>query len=260
MGPSNYTARWKHARSFPACAVIHCCTCLALACAPARTQPAPTGAERARKTPAPAVPRAAPLAAADTLQDAADPKVRRVLQLTILGEFPREVLAEIEASLRAELQVDVLPTIERDLPQSAYYPPRKRYRAERLLAALEQNGTPGVSQLGLTVVDISTTKGKHVDWGVFGLGTLGGDSAVISVHRLRRDKPAPALYHFRIKTTAVHEAGHMLGLDHCTEPRCLMNDAEGSIRTVDESSGKLGPNCRTELDRLAPAQRTPPHD
>jgi hypothetical protein len=57
---------------------------------------------------------------------------------------------------------------------------------------------------------------------------------------------------FRVVTTAVHEVGHTLGLDHCVEPHCVMNDAEGSIETVDHSTGKLGQECRDELDREEP--------
>jgi archaemetzincin len=44
----------------------------------------------------------------------------------------------------------------------------------------------------------------------------------------------------------------MLGLEHCVEPRCVMNDAEGSIKTVDNSTGELGAECAVRLDTLAP--------
>jgi archaemetzincin len=185
--------------------------------------------------------------------------VRRSIQLTILGSFTEEAIAEIEHALRTQLTVEVLPTERRELPRSAYYAPRKRYRAEKLLAALEAKQRGAVGQLGLTEVDISTTKGRIKDWGVFGLGAIGGDSAVISTHRLLRDNPSAELYRFRVVTSAVHEVGHMLGLDHCKEPHCVMNDAEGSIRTVDTSTGELGPTCQKALIKLAPRNRLPTH-
>jgi archaemetzincin len=183
--------------------------------------------------------------------------VRRTVQLTILGEFPSDLIPDIEAALRDKLSVHVLPTLRRELPEGAYYKPRKRYRAEKLLAALEHEQQPDISQLGLTEVDISTTKGKIKDWGVFGLGSLGGTSSVISTHRTRRDDPSEALYRFRVVSTAVHEVGHMLGLDHCTEPRCVMNDAEGSIKNVDDSTGELGPTCVALLEESSPAKLEP---
>jgi archaemetzincin len=183
--------------------------------------------------------------------------VRRSVQLTVLGSFPEAATSQIEEALRQQLSVEVLPTERRELPAEAYYAPRKRYRAEKLLSALEARQRKHLGQLGLTEVDISTTKGKVKDWGVFGLGVIGGDSAVISTHRLRRDNPSAEVYRFRIVTSAVHEVGHMLGLDHCTEPHCLMNDAEGSIRTVDTSTGALGPTCQAALLKLAPRNRVP---
>ena len=45
--------------------------------------------------------------------------------------------------------------------------------------------------------------------------------------------------------------------EDCTEPRCVMNDAEGSIATVDNSTGRIGPECRAELDRESPAALAP---
>lgn len=183
--------------------------------------------------------------------------VRRSVRLEILGDFPESAIPAIEAGLQHELRVQVLPTSRRPLPQEAYYRPRKRYRAEKLLRVLEREQPARTSVLGMTEVDISTTKGHYKDWGVFGLGMIGGTSSVISTFRLRRGRPSAELYRFRIVSAAVHEVGHMLGLNHCTEPRCVMNDAEGSIETVDNSTGALGPGCLSLLDRLAPATRAP---
>ena len=75
---------------------------------------------------------------------------------------------------------------------------------------------------------------------------------MISTFRLRRRARDADHVEFRVVTTAVHEVGHTLGLEHCTEPVCVMRDAEGSIRTVDTSDGHIGPQCRAELDRESP--------
>ena len=176
------------------------------------------------------------------------------MTLVTLGRFPRELTDAVEAGLREELQVDVVRIDDAPLPRFAYYPPRRRYRAERLLNYLRSR-VPGANArvLGMTDVDISTTKGTIYDWGVFGLGDLGGKACVISIFRLRRRARDADHLRFRVTTTAIHEVGHTLGLEHCTEPACVMRDAEGSIRTVDTSSGHLGPECRAEVDREAPA-------
>src|SRR5262249_52338486 len=106
--------------------------------------------------------------------------------------------------------------------------------------------------LALTDVDISTTKGRVYDWGVFGLGEISGRACVVSVHRLRRGARSAEHLRFRVVTTGIDEVGHTLGLPHCLEARCVMQDAEGSIKNTDSSTGHLGPGCRRLLDRTAP--------
>ncbi|MEM9191925.1 MAG: matrixin family metalloprotease [Myxococcota bacterium] len=173
----------------------------------------------------------------------------------MLGEFPGELTASVTTGLQRELQVDVETIDGVPLPESAYYPRRRRYRADRLLDFLNEHleGAPESTRvLGLTSVDISTTKPPYEDWGVFGLGELGGRSCVISTYRLHRSARNAEHLDFRVTTTAIHEVGHTLGLEHCSEPTCIMRDAEGSIRTVDTSSGIIEPECRRELDEESP--------
>ncbi len=78
---------------------------------------------------------------------------------------------------------------------------------------------------------------------------------MISLFRLRRGMRDDALLLHRVVSTAIHEVGHTLGLAHCTEPRCVMNDAHGTVVTVDNSTGHLGPECRAEVERRAPRPR-----
>ncbi len=78
--------------------------------------------------------------------------------LAPLGVFPASFLAEIDVGLRAELGVGIARNPEVALPRSAWYAPRRRYRAERLLDALRpQMVAPATRILGVTEVDISTT-------------------------------------------------------------------------------------------------------
>ena len=187
--------------------------------------------------------------------------VRARVKLIALGAFDPGLLTAVESALGAELDVSVETTSGIDLPRAAYYPPRHRYRADRLLDFLRRRFEDDASTarvLGLTEVDISTTKGRIADWGVFGLGEIGGRSCVISTFRLRRRARDPEHLQFRVVSTAVHEVGHTLGLEHCPEPRCVMNDAEGSIRTVDQSTGHICHFCEARLDQHAP--RTAPAD
>jgi archaemetzincin len=144
--------------------------------------------------------------------------------------------------------VRVLPALP--LPDVAWYPPRKRWRADKILDYLDTAVLPGTGCafiVGFTSSDISTTKDPHVDWGVFGLGEIEGVSAVVSTRRLagwpRSDADRQLV---RVRTVKVvnHEIGHVLGLPHRGTPGCLMNDAHGTIKTVDAETGALCADSR----------------
>jgi archaemetzincin len=140
----------------------------------------------------------------------------------------------VVSALRAFYPMKVRVLDCQELSQSAYYAPRKRYRAERLLDYLNKSmPKDGWRILGLTDVDISTTKGKIFDWGVLGLGELPGTATVISSFRCRNKVRNVAHAMERLAKVAVHEIGHTLGLDHCPTVGCLMEDAMGKVATTD---------------------------
>ena len=199
---------------------------------------------------------ASAVGAAQESPDVPDRRVRAHVRLVVLESFPRAWIDPIVRDLEEKLGVQAIVDERHfDLPRSAYYAPRRRYRAERLVRFLTttfQGSPSGTRILGLTARDISTTKEPYEDWGILGLADLGGPAAVVSSFRMRRRARSPAQAIFRATTTAVHETGHALGLPHCTESRCLMRDAEGTMDTVDAGDGQLGPSCQSLLSRLAP--------
>lgn len=172
--------------------------------------------------------------------------------LAPLGPFQPTLLDEIERGLVAELRVSVLRVEALSLPPTALYAPRRRYRAERLLDFMRPRmRAPATRILGVTEVDISTTAHGVYDWGVLGLGDLGGRACVISTWRCRRTARDAAQASRRMVTTCIHEVGHTLGLPHCPDTACLMTDARGSVLTVDRTSGHLCARCRQRVGLAA---------
>jgi len=172
----------------------------------------------------------------------------RVIALQPFGKVNPSIVKEVEKGItRAySLRVEVLPAVP--LPKETWYQPRRRYRAEKLLNFLSIN-TPEkyMKVIGLTRRDISTTKGKIKDWGIFGLGTVGGRTCVISTFRLRRGRVSYRYFIGRLVKVANHELGHTFGLWHCPNHGCLMEDAKGTIKTVDRETGAFCSECRERM-------------
>lgn len=150
------------------------------------------------------------------------------------GTIPGPELAAVSAAISAFFAVQVSVAAPLALPKSAFYPKRQRYRAEKLLDYLVEQGRKDARvTLGLTAVDISTTKAPYEDWGILGLATLDGRSAVLSSFRCHKKAKNAEHARVRFAKTAVHELGHSFGLDHCPTAGCLMHDGEGSVLTTD---------------------------
>jgi archaemetzincin len=73
---------------------------------------------------------------------------------------------------------------------------------------------------------------------------MGGRPCVVSTFRLGQKKVPANKFKRRLIDVANHELGHTLGLDHCPHIGCLMEDAKGTIKVVDRSTGKFCGNCR----------------
>ncbi len=168
-----------------------------------------------------------------------------------LGKISEKIIESVTAGIKKAYSVDTVVLPVKKLPESAWYKPRKRYRAEKILDYLNVIADEKHTKIvGLTAKDISTTKGDIYDWGIFGLGSLGGKPCVISTFRLRRGKVSYNFFINRVIKVVNHEIGHTFGLPHCLNYGCLMEDAKGTIKTVDRETGIFCDECRKQLKDL----------
>lgn len=147
---------------------------------------------------------------------------------------------EIYQRLRL-IDSSILLAPAKKLPATAYYAPRKRYRADSLVHWLSGMAESGETIIAITHTDISTTKGEHKDWGVIGLGQCPGNACVVSTFRLNKKNVGEQLYKI-----CLHELGHTRGLPHCPEKHCYMRDAEG--HNVSDELIRFCDNCIKALD------------
>ena len=147
------------------------------------------------------------------------------------------------------MSTTVLPP--QPLPEVAWYEPRHRWRAEKILDELAKAPPAECNWvMGFTREDVSTTVRDREDWGVLGLAYIGGRVAVVSSFRMKRGVPARRVAQRAVKVVN-HELGHAFGMDHDDSVAgCIMNDAKGTVRTVDIESGVPCAHERETFERL----------
>lgn len=168
---------------------------------------------------------------------------RMTLAIQPIGPINNTLLDQVAESLRSTYDFDIFLLDPVPLPAEAFYPPRKRYRAEKILDYIERVESPRFQKvLAVTAVDISTTKGAYPDWGIFGLAYLSARPCVVSTFRLKRNASTQQML-VRLLKVVRHEVGHTLGLPHCPNRGCVMEDANGSIASVDSGDGTFCKAC-----------------
>jgi len=169
---------------------------------------------------------------ATSCKPVASPKKVDIIAITInlqpFSDIGKEdadyVLNELE-----KVYPNVMLQFPIELPRSAFYKARNRYRADSLIHFLNDHTTKDHVTIGLTGEDISTTKDAIEDWGVMGLGFCPGKACIASTFRLSKTEKRMQLF-----KVAIHELGHTQGLPHCPVKYCFMKDAEGHNPTNDE--------------------------
>jgi|Deesub1362A_J573_1020465.scaffolds.fasta_scaffold00242_52 archaemetzincin len=87
---------------------------------------------------------------------------------------------------------------------------------------------------------------------VFGEAELNGKRAIISLYRLKPEfygSKDDDLFFQRVLKEAVHELGHVLGLVHCKNPKCVMHFSN-SILDTDFKEWRYCDDCMKKLSKL----------
>ncbi len=168
----------------------------------------------------------------------------------------------VKATLSKMYGVQVVLLEDVDIPQRAFVNIKSaRYRADTLIHLLKNDVVYKDYDyvIGLIGADISCTKysdyetktikspaHKYKDWGIFGLGFRPGKSCIVSTFRLKKST-SKENFIARLKKVSCHEVGHNLGLPHCPNKECIMQDAAETIKTVDNVELHLCDACKKKI-------------
>ncbi len=176
------------------------------------------------------------------------------VELVAIGDaVPDSLLLQLCG--RLEETLGVTPCVASPFHPPGFQPdPWDRVSSNHLVDALiERSGgqppDPPGWIVGITANDLFAPGRSFV----FGEATLGGAWAVVSLARL-----FPPGFHQldRLLKEIVHELGHLAGLDHCEDSRCVMHPSP-TTTSIDAKGADPCPRCSARfrsshsLDRLA---------
>jgi archaemetzincin len=175
----------------------------------------------------------------------------QVIHILPLGNLPDDQVKFVQSSIAGFYGCNVLVKSKVNLSADLKNDPPGRYVANKILAKFKSDSYT----LILTNVDIVTHDKirKVKEWGVLGLGLMPGKTCVVSTFRMNRAKVKVSYEKFleRLKKVCIHEIGHNLSLPHCSkDEKCLMNDANGSIKKVDKESLVFCDYCQPKIKLL----------
>ncbi len=137
---------------------------------------------------------------------------------------------------------EILETVK--IPDISFVKFRNQYRSDILLDFLEQKFEGRI--LGVTKEDLYT-EGLNF---IFGQAKMKGRVAILSISRLNpkffNQPEDDVLFENRYVKEAIHEIGHVLGLEHCIKGGCVMNFSN-IVGEVDKKTKYLCDTCKKKL-------------
>jgi len=154
------------------------------------------------------------------------------------------LIEEISEELRRQLRVVTDTHLPIGIPKEFRDSYRDQYSVERILKFLNEKVQGKV--LAVTDSDIFA---EDVNF-TYGQAQMSGSSAVLSTFRLRpefyRKRPDNSVLFERSVKESVHEVGHLLGLKHCLDTKCVMNFSP-TIFDVDKKQKYFCDGCKSKL-------------
>lgn len=171
-----------------------------------------------------------------------------VIEIVPLGKIDALVLKHLQRNLEDIFKADLLIKKEAEnLPEKAYDAARRQYLSLPILIQVaEISRQENERILGVMDEDVYTPGLNFI----FGQADSAAGVALISLTRLRQNfyklPPNDSLFLERALKEAVHELGHLFGLGHCPNPRCVMHFSN-SLADTDRKDSRFCSSCQKHL-------------
>lgn len=165
------------------------------------------------------------------------------------GKFDTTLLSEAKKAIEEFYGFDVVYLESRRLPQAAYDKRGRRYQTEQILHYQSELITEEFDKvMGFTTKEITSHAKDNKSYPIVAKSDRKGPGSIISTYRIKRYTNSKKEFKGRFRKIVVHELGHTLGLNHCTDEEfCLMSDYMGSGRRLDKMNDKLCEECSKKI-------------
>lgn len=172
-------------------------------------------------------------------------KMIKLVWLNFDDEKLEEYLSNL---LKIRLNTNIQSYYEKELPINSYSKLRRQYKAEEFIKMLSKYKEERCIVLGIVNEDLYVESLNFV----FGLANPYEKIAVIALVRLRQEfymlKSDANLFYKRAGKEAVHEIGHLIGLSHCKEIKCVMHFSN-SLQDTDIKEDNFCKECRKRVNK-----------